>query len=641
MLIASSKQYFYKMSRTYLKDARTSERVDPIYSYSGDLSLPPPRPKLDLGPRMSVGATPRHSQTPLHRSRQPRDSLANFGDNGFGTTSGSSSFMYAESSQVNSRLDQMPRFGPCMSLGATPRLSQTPLSTGQQLRGSLANFHDNSFSTTNDSSFLYAESSQGNMLDRVPSSEHQNASQQFPFAELSSLKAIVESHGALIQQLQNEISQLRAPSYDRPYARMHSLDIVPTPEASSGSIPNDELNTIREENRILKTRLATVATAMGLVAEDTPDRHSVDNVTSNASRRPSSSLGKRKRGVEQLPAPHSTQEMSDERGVSFRAAPLSCTQSFADRPFEGDIIMDDNAPHDKLNDNNVSSVRPATPSTHLNGPTACGVGAVNDIVEFSDDEMAGVHFPTIQNVLPKLTIQQYKDLQGDSNSNNGGSVGPVDLDQVQIVTPEDIRKQIEEEKMPKPPKPPRVPVEPKERIQSTAKYLDAELEELGLAEWIGKDKKSAEYRTAIQNARAARREAKKMEALARRGLKSTPIPQPKSKHPRTSAAPFKDAVPEDSTDAPSIKTRGATNTTEPLTEVTAQEQNKASGSKASNRRGRVAKKAAPPKGRRATGIEAAQENESEAGVVTRRQQREAQILERDRMVQAALEMEES
>ncbi|KAI9872729.1 MAG: hypothetical protein M1823_008098, partial [Watsoniomyces obsoletus] len=49
----------------------------------------------------------------------------------------------------------------------------------------------------------------------------------------------------------------------------------------------------------------------------------------------------------------------------------------------------------------------------------------------------------------------------------------------------DVERLVEEENAPKPPK---EPLEPQEHIQSTEKYLNEELEELGLSEWIGKDK---------------------------------------------------------------------------------------------------------------------------------------------------------
>lgn len=86
----------------------------------------------------------------------------------------------------------------------------------------------------------------------------------------------------------------------------------------------------------------------------------------------------------------------------------------------------------------------------------------------------------------------------------------------------------------------RKPKEPKVRLQTTEKILNLELEELGLAHFIGKDKNDPEYRQAVDEARARKREQNRIKMLAERGLnvgmsssagageRTRPIPQPAS-----------------------------------------------------------------------------------------------------------------
>ena len=74
------------MSRTFLRDSQSTERVDPVYSYEGDLSLPPPKPKRHADSRMSLGNAQRQSQTPLPLARQPRDSLGQCNMDGAGSS---------------------------------------------------------------------------------------------------------------------------------------------------------------------------------------------------------------------------------------------------------------------------------------------------------------------------------------------------------------------------------------------------------------------------------------------------------------------------------------------------------------------------------------------------------------------------
>ena len=84
-----------------------------------------------------------------------------------------------------------------------------------------------------------------------------------------------------------------------------------------------------------------------------------------------------------------------------------------------------------------------------------------------------------------------------------------------LITPRDIERRLAGEGTP--------PTELKPRMQTTEKKLRAELEELGLAHWIGKSKNDKEYRQAVDDARMKLKEQNKNAALAKYGLKANAI----------------------------------------------------------------------------------------------------------------------
>ncbi|KAK6367883.1 hypothetical protein LTS17_010035 [Exophiala oligosperma] len=60
-------EYFYKLSKTYLKDNETNTIIDAIFGYSGDIDLPRSvRPGGEI-PRPSVAPRPRWSETPMRQ----------------------------------------------------------------------------------------------------------------------------------------------------------------------------------------------------------------------------------------------------------------------------------------------------------------------------------------------------------------------------------------------------------------------------------------------------------------------------------------------------------------------------------------------------------------------------------------------
>ncbi|RMZ85080.1 hypothetical protein DV738_g54, partial [Chaetothyriales sp. CBS 135597] len=97
--------------------------------------------------------------------------------------------------------------------------------------------------------------------------------------------------------------------------------------------------------------------------------------------------------------------------------------------------------------------------------------------------------------------------------------GSINL-QIQITGPEQVRDCLEKGESPF--RDIKEPREKKPPIQTTERLLNEELIELGMDEWIGKDKNTKEYRQLIEQARAKRREKKKQEALAKAGVISAP-----------------------------------------------------------------------------------------------------------------------
>jgi hypothetical protein len=81
---------------------------------------------------------------------------------------------------------------------------------------------------------------------------------------------------------------------------------------------------------------------------------------------------------------------------------------------------------------------------------------------------------------------------------------------VNVITPADIERESREGKKPKP------------AVQSTEKILLQELTELGLEDWMNKDRSTTEYKKTVAKARARRREWNKLQTLAKHGIK---VPQ--------------------------------------------------------------------------------------------------------------------
>ncbi|KIW23514.1 uncharacterized protein PV07_11706 [Cladophialophora immunda] len=79
-------------------------------------------------------------------------------------------------------------------------------------------------------------------------------------------------------------------------------------------------------------------------------------------------------------------------------------------------------------------------------------------------------------------------------------------------TPETIEQELKELENPKGPR------KSKPHIQTTTKILNKELKELGLEDWIERDKDDLEYKRVVEEARERKREQTRLAALASRGI---------------------------------------------------------------------------------------------------------------------------
>ena len=196
----SSGQYFYKTSRTYLKDAQTSNAVEFSFGYVGDLSLPPPKPKIDARPRTSAISRVRESQTPFANGRQPRDSLGSALVGPYGST-------------------------PEMAANS-PRVPSHPDSDRRTSLNRQASFHD------------------------------------IPSTELASIRNTIELQNGMMQQLQYEISMLRAERQQSNRAVSQPFGFLQGGPGASQPPRDNEVELLRQENTKLKEKLATIASAM-------------------------------------------------------------------------------------------------------------------------------------------------------------------------------------------------------------------------------------------------------------------------------------------------------------------------------------------------------------------------------------------
>lgn len=217
-------------------------------------------------------------------------------------------------------------------------------------------------------------------------------------------------------------------------------------------------------------------------------------------------------------------------------------------------------------------------------------------------------------------------------------VGSIDLDKVCVSTPASMENQ--QHDAPK--------KSPKPVLQSTEKILNLELKELGLEEWIGKDKQNnAEYRKVIDAARAKRREENKRAKLVTLGFtpaassddppQSDPVSTPAEEPLNSTRAPQPSAEVEDAQAIAEVSSAYEAPSTKAVNEI-----NDAGAAEAEARllaalvgastvrtlKGESVGPADPPK-----------QVQQTPGVRTRRKGREAELRRRSQLAQQAMEME--
>ena len=244
------------------------------------------------------------------------------------------------------------------------------------------------------------------------------------------------------------------------------------------------------------------------------------------------------------------------------------------------------------------------------------------------------------------------------SSSRPGSAGSNSREiHINITRPEDVRRQLEREEsgIREPPK------EKKTPIQTTEKLLNEELMDLGLEQWIGKEKNTKEYRQTIDRARAEKRDRNKQEALAKAGIVNPAAPPPLiSLAPKEKLTGKPGRPPRKHKTLQSLRrTHSRTaKTPKPLADVTNQQNTQTTSRTSRKRKADVAgldentgipaekpkQRAKRASSRKSQGFwpEPEPTTESlEAGVKTRRQMRQAEIEKLDRLAQKAMENEEA
>lgn len=221
-------------------------------------------------------------------------------------------------------------------------------------------------------------------------------------------------------------------------------------------------------------------------------------------------------------------------------------------------------------------------------------------------------------------------------------VGGIDLDNVCISTPASMENQ--QLDVPK--------KSPKPVLQSTEKILNLELKELGLEEWIGKDKQNnAEYRKAIGAARAKKREENKRAKLVTLGFttaafsddppQSDPVSTP-AEEPllNSTQAPQPSAEVEDTQAIAEVSSAHEPPSTKVVNEI-----NEINDTGAAEAEARLlaalvgASTVRTLKGESVGPADPSKPVQQTPGVRTRRKGREAELRRRSQLAQQAMEME--
>ena len=571
-------QYFYDLQKTYLKDAQTARPIDPEFGYNGDIG--PPSFKRQ---RMSVAPTPRMSRPPLVSSWTPRSSLgAHVQPTSLRGSRQSSVIGYSrDESVLTMRLEELEQRVADHDMTLTEQdssfMSNTSHSSVAQqieaeknenviqeqknqindLTGQIGNLrstiddlqdlirklktkndngketplHDPSFMSSFDSMVKAVKEAQANSEDMHLLREENEAlrgklnrlTQAFQLA----LNDPVGSGDATNQDTVQDVgvvpnkakrkrgaSKVVAPaqssSVRKPRSRAQKQAQPPTPVSSQQSA--DGTHARQDGQRSNSDQSSPCAVELHQILDDFAPADDEDVLEAP--------------GQEMVVA-------SNGLATAAPAASLQSTQSKVPSAsgIEDEVVdFSDEEGHDEPSANypSISFVSASKATGHLSTPRfypAPGkAGTLSPAYSFLQAPSTKVQWeagqlsthlslldqaglPTLNQV--QLSIPLTPELE------QYAIVDSSQVDNMTLVTPQDIERRLAGEATP--------PRELRPHMQTTEKKLRAELEELGLAHWIGKSKNDNEYRQAVDNARMKLKEQNKSAALAKYGLRTGAI----------------------------------------------------------------------------------------------------------------------
>lgn len=265
-------QHFYKFSKTQLKDARSGEVVEPVFAVVNEETTPgTPKPRRSgLAPTNTSSPLPRPRTAAALKSSPPQVNGYAVRDQQDGAS---------ESPRVNGgagenqgglmnrllELERLVRAGSVVTTAAPPRAeTMHPAPTAQEGYGY----------------------SRAGVSDQII--EDQKKQIESMTTQMNTLRATIDDLRGVIQDLRAEKARQQSSSLQENAVLNHFEEMIRSVRDSQHT--NDEADGLRAENQRLKDRLSTIAGAMGV-----PSEHSPQNDRSDQQPERDSSLGKRKR----------------------------------------------------------------------------------------------------------------------------------------------------------------------------------------------------------------------------------------------------------------------------------------------------------------------------------------------------------
>ncbi|RMD39699.1 hypothetical protein DV735_g5434, partial [Chaetothyriales sp. CBS 134920] len=580
-------KYFYKFSKTFLIDADSLESVDPLFTGADAAEMPvhvPARPRISNGSRIrsrtsqSRRSLAQHSHTERHSLV---DATASEHESAVTSRRSDSILLEASALQHKEEEDAVVKNQQKQITALSKQidsLKRTINELSTMVHELYAERHEpGAEASASASASAHMKTPGKNSLARSGELERlrtENEQMRRRFAMIESVMGVKPDTGRGLGRLEDSRHNNRSPSKEQPptpcASQQSSLEVKRQPRASRHQEDSEAEAGQHSGERYLTPENHGADTEMQLGSEpfddsssDPPVRnsstltslppteeHAPSMAVKSCSELPHSNHSQPTVAPTQTPASVSSETKAQTRPqtrLSTKQRPLF--QSPPHQAFFGVIKPPKKTQKAKQ-----------APSAQLNStPSSAAALRLHEeeLVEFSDDENPVPHKdatvvesqadtqlyygtsvrgpPRAPGVSPwvardpAVVNQTTPFVTCESNSSSRPSSsdpGSVNL-QIQITGPDQVRDCLEKgESLFSDIKEAR---EKRTPIQTTQRLLNEELTELGMEEWIGKDKNTKEYRQMIEQARAERRERKKQEVLAKAGVVCAPdsaSPQP-------------------------------------------------------------------------------------------------------------------